>query len=99
MAGGIEVLSFAAFLRAFFCAGGGANSSTMPSLINSDSEVVDVIHYSVFPNLMLFGGFAVPLVYRVRPVQGDPQRCLFEVYLLLPRTGDQAPAPAPIFPS
>lgn len=62
----------------------------------SDSEVMDVIEYNLFPNLVLFGGFGSPLAYRVRPAGDDPGRCLFEVYLLLPSpaTGP-VPPPAP----
>jgi phenylpropionate dioxygenase-like ring-hydroxylating dioxygenase large terminal subunit len=57
----------------------------------SDSEVLDVIEYNLFPNLMLFGGFS-PLCYRVRPAGRDPGRCLFEVMLLVPLP-DGAPRP------
>jgi len=49
----------------------------------SDSEVLDVIEYNLFPNLTLFGGLS-PLCYRVRPAGRDPGRCLFEVMLLVP---------------
>lgn len=58
----------------------------------SDSEVIDVIEYNLFPNLVVFGGFGSPLAYRVRPAGDDPGRCLFEVYLLLPGP-DGAPLP------
>lgn len=62
----------------------------------SDSEVVDVIEYNLFPNLVLFGGFGSPLAYRVRPWGDDPGRCLFEVYMLLPvPEGAAPPPPAP----
>jgi hypothetical protein len=49
----------------------------------SDSEVLDVIEYFLFPNLTLFGGLS-PLCYRVRPDGHDPNACLFEVMLLSP---------------
>lgn len=62
----------------------------------SDSEVVDVIEYYLFPNLVLFGGLGSPLVYRSRPDGDDPNRSIFEVWLLLPgREGIAAPAPTP----
>lgn len=62
----------------------------------SDSEVIDVIEYNLFPNLVVFGGFGSPLAYRVRPAGDDPGRCLFEVWLLLPvPEGQPAPPPAP----
>lgn len=49
----------------------------------SDSEILDTIEYFVFPNLVLFGGVS-PLCYRARPLGNDPERCIFEVMLLLP---------------
>jgi len=62
----------------------------------SDSELVDVIQYYLFPNLILFGGFNSPLAYRARPYAGDPDRCLFEVWLLVPHApGIEPPPPAP----
>jgi hypothetical protein len=62
----------------------------------SDSEVMDVIEYYLFPNLVLFGGFGSPLAYRARPLDHDPNQCLFEVWLLLPYGGDEPPPPAPM---
>ena len=50
----------------------------------SDAEVQDVIQYSLFPNVVLFGGLGSPLFYRARPDGDDAQACLFEVMLLLP---------------
>lgn len=61
----------------------------------SDAEVQDVIQYSLFPNVVLFGGLGSPLFYRVRPDGDDPGSCLFEVMLLLPLApGAEKPAPA-----
>jgi phenylpropionate dioxygenase-like ring-hydroxylating dioxygenase large terminal subunit len=48
----------------------------------SDSEVVDGIQYYLFPNLVPFGGVGTSLTYRFRPIGHDPQRCLFEIYVL-----------------
>ena len=60
----------------------------------SDAEVQDVIQYSLFPNVVLFGGLGSPLFYRARPDGNDPQHCLFEVILLMP-VPKGAPAPPP----
>ena len=61
----------------------------------SDAEVQDVIQYSLFPNVVLFGGLGSPLFYRARPNGNDPNSCLFEVMLLLPvKAGVEPPAPA-----
>jgi hypothetical protein len=59
--------------------------------------VLDVIQYYVFPNLMPFGGFSSPLVYRVRPDGDDPEHAFFEVWLLLPYPDSgEPPASAPL---
>ncbi|MCR9094861.1 MAG: aromatic ring-hydroxylating dioxygenase subunit alpha [bacterium] len=61
----------------------------------SDAEVQDVIQYSLFPNVVLFGGLGSPLFYRARPDGDDPGSCLFEVMLLLPLPdGAEKPPPA-----
>lgn len=60
----------------------------------SDAEVQDVIQYSLFPNVVLFGGLGSPLFYRARPDGDDPNSCLFEVMLLQP-TPDGAERPLP----
>ncbi len=60
----------------------------------SDCEIADVIEYSLFPNMVLFGGFGSPLVYRSRPDGDDPNKSIFEVWLLLP-VADGATAPPP----
>jgi nitrite reductase/ring-hydroxylating ferredoxin subunit len=61
----------------------------------SDCEVADVIEYSLFPNLVLFGGLGSPLVYRSRPDGDDPNRSIFEVWLLLPLAAGAAAPPPP----
>jgi hypothetical protein len=60
----------------------------------SDSEMIDTIEYHVFPNMVLFPGISLPMVYRFRPIGSDPNRTLFEILFLRPNpvTG-QAPEP------
>jgi len=58
----------------------------------SDSEVIDVIQYNLFPNLIAFGGYGSPLAYRSRPDGDDPNRSIFEVWLLMP-VAEGAPRP------
>jgi hypothetical protein len=62
----------------------------------SDSELLDLIVYSIFPNFYLQGGYFLntTLFYRYRPWNGDPEQCLWEVYLLLPAP-QHAPRPRP----
>jgi len=60
----------------------------------SDAEALDGIEYFVFPNFFPWGGFLTPLVYRFRPWDDDPGRCLMEVMLLDPLPVGARPAPA-----
>jgi hypothetical protein len=45
----------------------------------SDSEMIDTIEYHLFPNMVLFPGLSLPMVYRFRPIGLDPNRTLFEI--------------------
>lgn len=57
----------------------------------SDTEILDSIQYFIFPNFFLFGGKGFPLAYRVLPVRGDHESCVFEVMAML-----HAPEGAPL---
>jgi hypothetical protein len=59
----------------------------------SDAEAIDLIIYFVFPNILLYGG-AMNVFYRFRPLDGETQRTLMEVVLLLPKPAD-VPVPPP----
>ena len=50
----------------------------------SDAEIIDTIEYHVFPNMVLFPGLSLPMVYRFRPLGCDPDRSLFEILFLRP---------------
>lgn len=54
----------------------------------SDSEMLDVISYSVFPNCFLFPGISLPLVYRFRPDPRDHRKSLYEVLFIHPKPTD-----------
>jgi hypothetical protein len=60
----------------------------------SDSEMIDTIEYTLFPNMFLFPGLSLPMVYRFRPLGLDPNRTLFEILLLrpVPDGGSRPPA-------
>jgi phenylpropionate dioxygenase-like ring-hydroxylating dioxygenase large terminal subunit len=61
----------------------------------SDSEMIDTIEYNVFPNMFLFPGLSLPMVYRFRPIGRDPHRCLFDLLFLRPLPSDgERPEPA-----
>jgi phenylpropionate dioxygenase-like ring-hydroxylating dioxygenase large terminal subunit len=63
----------------------------------TDTEIIDVAHYGVFPNMMLLPGLTLPAVYRFRPIGNDPDRTLFEL-LVLRECPDDKPRPAPAEP-
>jgi phenylpropionate dioxygenase-like ring-hydroxylating dioxygenase large terminal subunit len=48
----------------------------------SDSELLDSIQYFAFPNFSPWAGIGAPLIYRWRPYEHNPNRCIFEVMLL-----------------
>ena len=59
----------------------------------TDSEVIDTIEYNLFPNMFLFPGLSLPMVYRFRPLGNDPDRALFELLFLRPSPKGAAPPP------
>ena len=62
----------------------------------SDSEIVDAIQYFVFPNMVPWAGVGAPLTYRFRPYGNDPDRCIFDIMMLIPLpTGVPKPKTAP----
>lgn len=63
----------------------------------SDSEMIDTIEYHVFPNMVLFPGISLPMVYRFRPIGSNPDRTLFEILFLRPKP-DKGHAPEPAEP-
>lgn len=48
----------------------------------SDSEMIDSIEYHLFPNMCLFPGVSLPMIYRFRPIGMDPGRTLFDLVFL-----------------
>jgi nitrite reductase/ring-hydroxylating ferredoxin subunit len=64
----------------------------------SDSEMLDCFSYTVFPNLFLFPGISLPMVYRFRPDPRDHRKCLYEVMFLrpVPKDGKRPETAEPI---
>ncbi len=61
----------------------------------SDSELLDCFSYNLFPNMFLFPGISLPMVYRFRPDPRDHRRSFFEVLFLRPVPSDgERPEPA-----
>jgi len=63
----------------------------------SASEMLDSIEYWLFPNMCLFPGISLPMIYRFRPNGNDVDSCLHEILFLapVPATGKRPP-PAPV---
>ncbi len=59
----------------------------------SDTELLDAIQYSLFPNMVLFRSVGFPLVYRFLPNRHDPDSCLFDMLIMRPVAPGQ-PRPA-----
>jgi phenylpropionate dioxygenase-like ring-hydroxylating dioxygenase large terminal subunit len=63
----------------------------------TDTEMIDVSQYGLFPNMVLFPQLSLPMVYRFRPIGENPDRTLFELLILRPAP-DQGRPPAPARP-
>ena len=63
-----------------------------------DAEIIDTMEYTVFPNMFLFPGLSLPMVYRFRPLGMDTDRSLFDLIFLrpLPRSGERPDPPEPV---
>ena len=59
----------------------------------SDSESIDLIQYSVFPNFVPYGGLGLSIGYRFRPLGDDPERSIMEIYFLFPKAEDGSHPP------
>ncbi|MFK7730298.1 MAG: SRPBCC family protein [Pseudomonadales bacterium] len=60
----------------------------------SDALMLDSIEYHLFPNMFIFPGVSIPMVYRFRPNGVDVDSCLFDVLILEPLAdGDTHPEP------
>lgn len=49
----------------------------------SDAEALDVLQYSLFPNMILFRGISLPPVLRFRPNKNDHNSCIFDLFYLV----------------
>ena len=63
----------------------------------TDTEILDVMEYCLFPNMILFPGLSLPMVYRFRPLGDDPDRSLFDLIFLRP-VPDEGERPEPAAP-
>jgi len=54
----------------------------------SDSEILDVFSYTIYPNMFIFPGISLPLVYRFRPNPDNHRESIYEVMFLQPKPKD-----------
>jgi phenylpropionate dioxygenase-like ring-hydroxylating dioxygenase large terminal subunit len=54
----------------------------------SDTESLDLIEYMLFPNMVPWGGQALPITYRFRPYKDDPERSIMEIMFLFSKAPD-----------
>jgi phenylpropionate dioxygenase-like ring-hydroxylating dioxygenase large terminal subunit len=70
----------------------GADMSSL-----SDTESLDLIEYMLFPNMVPWGGQALPICYRFRPNGDDPETSIMEIMFLFSKAPDGShPKPAEI---
>jgi hypothetical protein len=63
----------------------------------TDSEMIDSIEYHLFPNMFLFPGISLPMIYRFRPNGMDVDSCIFDLLFLRPNP-EARPSPKPAKP-
>ncbi len=61
----------------------------------SNTEMMDGIEFFLFPNFAPWVGYALPMVYRVRPNGDNPDSSIFEVMLLSPVEDPDDTTPPP----
>lgn len=61
----------------------------------STAQTLDSIEYFLFPNLFVFPGLSLPMVYRFRPDPKDQDYSLFDLYFLRPKHPENEPPPPP----
>lgn len=62
----------------------------------SDTELLDTYSYTFFPNLFLFPGISLPMVYRFRPDANDHRRTIYEVMFMRPKPANGKYETAPV---
>lgn len=59
----------------------------------SDTEMLDAMQYSIFPNVVLFRSSFYPYTYRFTPDRVDPNKAVYDFYIFetLPTDGSEPP--------
>jgi phenylpropionate dioxygenase-like ring-hydroxylating dioxygenase large terminal subunit len=61
----------------------------------SDTELLDAMQYSIFPNIVLFRSAFYPYTYRFTPDRVDPNKAVYDFYMFEPLPADGSAPPAP----
>jgi len=64
----------------------------------TDAEMIDTIHYFIFPNIVVWTAFGSPIVYRFRPNGDDHESHVMDIVFLSPYD-HREPKPEPMAPS
>lgn len=59
----------------------------------SDTELLDAMQYSIFPNLVLFRSTFYPYAYRFTPDRDDPNKAVYDFFLFAPTPADGSEPP------
>lgn len=86
----VPVLPDGASARAFLATMLRADPATASM---TDTEMLDAMQYSIFPNIVLFRSMFYPYVYRFTPDRADPNRATYDFYVFepLPESGEAPP--------
>ncbi len=60
----------------------------------SDTELLDAMQYSIFPNVVLFRSAFYPYTYRFTPDRVDPNKTVYDFYIFEPLPADGSPPPS-----
>ncbi|MDK2598384.1 aromatic ring-hydroxylating oxygenase subunit alpha [Pseudoalteromonas obscura] len=60
----------------------------------SDAEALDVLQYTLFPNIILFRGITLPIILRFRPNKNDHSQCIFDIFFLEDKPKSEVESPA-----
>lgn len=58
-------------------------------------DLIDGIEFTVFPNFLPWAGLGIPFAYTFRPYGDDPNRCVWDIWVLWPRPDGVPAQPAP----
>jgi phenylpropionate dioxygenase-like ring-hydroxylating dioxygenase large terminal subunit len=61
----------------------------------TDAEMIDTIHYFIFPNIVVWTAYGSPIIYRFRPNGDDHESHIMEIIFLTPHDPSKPKPPSP----